>query len=138
MPIEVKIPDVGESITEVQISEWLKSEGDEVKADEAVAIIDSEKTTFELTAPDAGRLTKLLHKPGDTVKVGEVVAQIDSDVKAAAKKPTETKKAADDSAPEPRSEASPTEQPGQDDKQGENESNEIKETGGAEPEQPED
>ena len=55
MPIDVKIPEVGESITEVQIAEWLKSEGDEVKGDENLAVIDSEKTTFELPAPKGGR-----------------------------------------------------------------------------------
>jgi 2-oxoglutarate dehydrogenase E2 component (dihydrolipoamide succinyltransferase) len=76
MPIELKIPSIGESITEVQISEWLKSEGDVVKKDEVVAVIDSEKSTFELSAPEAGRL-KILHQGGDTVKVGEVVAQIE-------------------------------------------------------------
>jgi 2-oxoglutarate dehydrogenase E2 component (dihydrolipoamide succinyltransferase) len=54
MPIELKIPAVGESITEIQISEWLKSEGDSVKQDEPVAVIDSEKTTFDLPAPHAG------------------------------------------------------------------------------------
>jgi len=76
MPIEIKIPEVGESITEVQISEWLKSEGDTVKQNEPLAVIDSEKTTFELPAPQNGRLVKILHQAGDTVRVGEVVAHI--------------------------------------------------------------
>ena len=79
MPIELKIPEVGESITDVQISEWLKSEGDQVKADEAVAVIDSEKTTFELPASKGGRLAKILHPAGATVKVGGVIAQIEPD-----------------------------------------------------------
>jgi 2-oxoglutarate dehydrogenase E2 component (dihydrolipoamide succinyltransferase) len=79
MPIELKIPEIGESITEVQIAEWLKSEGDAVTADENVAVIDSEKTTFELPAPKGGRLAKILHKAGDTVKVGETIARIDPD-----------------------------------------------------------
>jgi 2-oxoglutarate dehydrogenase E2 component (dihydrolipoamide succinyltransferase) len=90
MPIELKIPAVGESITEVQISEWLKSEGDSVKQDEPVAVIDSEKTTFDLPAPSAGRLTKILHHAGDTVKIGEVVAQIDADGEAEKSKPKKT------------------------------------------------
>ena len=47
MPIELKIPSVGESITEVQIAEWLKADGDAVKKDENVAVIDSEKTTLD-------------------------------------------------------------------------------------------
>ena len=59
MPIELKIPSVGESITEVQIAEWLKADGDAVKKDENVAVIDSEKTTFELPAPENGRLAQV-------------------------------------------------------------------------------
>ena len=83
MATTLRIPEVGESITEVQISEWLKSEGDEVKTDEAVAVIDSEKTTFELPAPKGGRLAKILHKAGDTVKVGEAIAELELDGEAA-------------------------------------------------------
>jgi 2-oxoglutarate dehydrogenase E2 component (dihydrolipoamide succinyltransferase) len=82
MPIEIKIPTVGESITEVQISEWLKSEGDTVKQDESIAVIDSEKTTFDLPAPAAGKLTKLLHQAGETVAVGAVVAQLEAEGEA--------------------------------------------------------
>jgi 2-oxoglutarate dehydrogenase E2 component (dihydrolipoamide succinyltransferase) len=77
MAIELKIPSVGESISEVQIGEWLKAEGDNVKQDEPVAVIDSEKTTFELPAPQNGRLTKILHQAGETVAVGAVVAQLE-------------------------------------------------------------
>jgi 2-oxoglutarate dehydrogenase E2 component (dihydrolipoamide succinyltransferase) len=79
MPSEIKIPAVGESITEVQISEWLKSEGDSVKQDEPLAVIDSEKTTFDLPAPHAGKLTKILHQAGETVAIGTVVAQLTAD-----------------------------------------------------------
>ena len=81
MPIELTIPSVGESITEVQIAEWLKAEGDTVKKDENVAVIDSEKTTFELPAPEDGRL-KILHQAGDTVKIGAVVGQIETNGEA--------------------------------------------------------
>jgi 2-oxoglutarate dehydrogenase E2 component (dihydrolipoamide succinyltransferase) len=77
MAIELKIPAVGESITEVQIGEWLKAEGDVVKQDEPLAVIDSEKSTFELPAPQNGRLAKILHQAGDTVAVGTVVAQFE-------------------------------------------------------------
>src|ERR1700722_20288964 len=79
MPIEIKIPAVGESITEVQISEWLKSEGDSVKQDEPIAVIDSEKTTFDLPAPQVGKLAKILHKAGETVVIGTVVAQLEAE-----------------------------------------------------------
>src|SRR5256885_3794655 len=50
------LPNVGESISEVQIAEWLKRDGDLVKKDENVAVLDSEKTTLELPAPESGRL----------------------------------------------------------------------------------
>jgi 2-oxoglutarate dehydrogenase E2 component (dihydrolipoamide succinyltransferase) len=95
MPTEIKIPAVGESITEVQISEWLKSEGDSVKQDEPIAVIDSEKTTFDLPAPQNGKLTKILRKAGDTVKIGEAVAQIEANGEVKESKTeekTETKK----------------------------------------------
>ena len=102
MPIELKIPPVGESITEVQIGEWLKSEGDTVKQDEPVAVIDSEKTTFDLPAPQSGRLTKILHPAGDTVPVGTVVAELEPDG-GGDKQPSATK----DAKPEPARKASP-------------------------------
>jgi 2-oxoglutarate dehydrogenase E2 component (dihydrolipoamide succinyltransferase) len=104
MPIELKIPEVGESITEVQISEWLKAEGDTVQRDEPVAVIDSEKTTFELPAPDSGTLSKVLNKPGDTVKVGAVIGQIEpSGAAAPATKTTQpaAAKVASQEKPEP-------------------------------------
>jgi len=77
MSIELKIPEVGESITEVQIARWLKAEGDAVQKDEPVAVIDSEKTTFELPAPEGGRLGKILHQAGATVRVGDVIGQLE-------------------------------------------------------------
>jgi 2-oxoglutarate dehydrogenase E2 component (dihydrolipoamide succinyltransferase) len=83
MPIELKIPTVGESITEVQINEWLKAEGDTVRRDEAVAVIDSEKTTFELPAPESGTLAKILHQAGETVSVGAIIARIEPEGVAA-------------------------------------------------------
>ena len=76
MPIELKIPEVGESIAEVQIAQWLKAEGDVVQKDEAVAVIDSEKTTFELPAAESGTLSKILRKAGETVRVGEVIGHL--------------------------------------------------------------
>lgn len=78
MPIELKIPAVGESITEVQISEWLKAEGDLVKQDEAIAVIDSEKATLDLPSPQSGRLMKILHQAGETVAVGAVIAHLEA------------------------------------------------------------
>ena len=91
MPIELKIPAVGESITEVQISEWMKAEGDSVKQDEPVAVIDSEKTTFDLPASHAGKLVKILHQAGETVAVGTVVAHLEAAGGAAKSEPAAEK-----------------------------------------------
>jgi len=91
MPIELKIPAVGESITEVQISEWLKAEGDTVKQDEPLAVIDSDKTTFDLPAPHAGKLVKILHQAGETVAVGAVVAHIEAESGATKPEPATEK-----------------------------------------------
>jgi 2-oxoglutarate dehydrogenase E2 component (dihydrolipoamide succinyltransferase) len=80
MLIELTIPEIGESIAEVQVAEWLKAEGDPVQKGEPVAIIDSEKTTLELPAPEDGTLARILHQAGAIVKVGEVIARLrDSD-----------------------------------------------------------
>jgi 2-oxoglutarate dehydrogenase E2 component (dihydrolipoamide succinyltransferase) len=101
MPIELTIPSVGESITEVQIAEWLKADGDTVKKDENVAVIDSEKTTFELPAPQDGKL-KILRQAGETIQVGGVVGQIETNGEPAAKKTKEPEKVP---APAPKKEA---------------------------------
>jgi 2-oxoglutarate dehydrogenase E2 component (dihydrolipoamide succinyltransferase) len=77
MPIELKIPSVGESIKEVIIGTWMKKEGDNVKEDEPVVEVDSDKASQELGAPGAGVVSKLLFKEGDTVKVGETIALIE-------------------------------------------------------------
>lgn len=83
MAIELKIPSVGESVTEVTISQWLKSDGDYVEMDEAVAELESDKATVELNAEQAGVL-KILVQEGQDVKVGSVVAHIDTDAAAPA------------------------------------------------------
>lgn len=77
MIIELKVPAVGESITEVEIGSWLKAEGATVAKDEPVAMIETEKATVELPAPEAGTLVKLLKKQGETAKVGETIAHLD-------------------------------------------------------------
>jgi len=77
MPVEIKVPQAGESITEVQIGEWLKSEGDAVALDEAVVELETDKASMEVPAPAAGRLAKVLKQAGDTAKVGDVIAVIE-------------------------------------------------------------
>src|SRR5688500_13271409 len=77
MQIELKVPSVGESITEVEIGQWLKNEGDAVSANDNLVVIESEKTTLELPSPAAGALKKILKRKGETAKVGEVIGYLD-------------------------------------------------------------
>src|ERR1700691_4039885 len=74
--LDIKVPSVGESISEVTLVKWLKKEGDYVDRDEVIAELESEKATFEVNAEKAGTL-KTVGKEGDTLKIGDVVAQID-------------------------------------------------------------
>jgi 2-oxoglutarate dehydrogenase E2 component (dihydrolipoamide succinyltransferase) len=71
----VKVPTVGESITEVTIANWLKKDGEAVKMDEVIAELESDKATFELTAPQAGTL-KILKQQGDVVPIGTAICEI--------------------------------------------------------------
>jgi 2-oxoglutarate dehydrogenase E2 component (dihydrolipoamide succinyltransferase) len=77
MRVEVKIPAVGESISEVEIGEWLKADGDPVEKDENIAVIESDKATFELAAPAAGILTARLKKNGEPAAIGEIIGYIE-------------------------------------------------------------
>lgn len=77
MPIEVKVPSVGESITEVFIGTWLKNEGDGVAADESIVEIETDKATIEVPAPTSGRIVKVMHAQGDAANVGDVIALIE-------------------------------------------------------------
>ncbi len=77
MAVELKIPSAGESISEVQIGEWLKAEGDYVERDEIVVEIETDKASMELPAPAAGVLAKQLRKAGEIVPVGAVIAMIE-------------------------------------------------------------
>ncbi|MBJ6144147.1 2-oxoglutarate dehydrogenase complex dihydrolipoyllysine-residue succinyltransferase [Hymenobacter sp. BT559] len=76
MPTEIKIPAVGESITEVTIAKWLKADGDAVKRDEVIAELESDKATFELPAEADGTL-KIRVAEGETIGIGTVIAELD-------------------------------------------------------------
>ena len=76
MSIEIKVPPVGESITEVVLSRWVKNDGEAVEMDEVIAELESDKATFELTAEQAGTL-KTVAAEGDTLAIGAVVCTIE-------------------------------------------------------------
>lgn len=86
MAIQVKVPTVGESITEVTIANWLKKDGESVQMDEVIAELESDKATFELTAQSAGVL-KIIRQQGETVPIGEVICEIAEGGKATAPAP---------------------------------------------------
>lgn len=77
MAIELKVPAVGESITEVEIGDWLKLEGASVQKDENVVALESEKATVELPAPVSGKVSKILKQKGETAAVGEVIGYLE-------------------------------------------------------------
>src|SRR5512144_218372 len=82
--VELKVPSLGESITQAQVGAWLKREGDLVRADEPLVEVESEKATVALPAPTTGVLKRILKATGATVAVGEVIAEMEADGKAAA------------------------------------------------------
>lgn len=88
MSIEIKVPPVGESITEVVLSRWIKNDGDFVEMDEIIAELESDKATFELTAEKAGTL-KISAKEGDTLEIGATVCHIEEGASAPAEKTAE-------------------------------------------------
>src|SRR5690606_38496022 len=86
MSLEIKVPAVGESITEVTLAQWLKQDGEYVEMDENIAELESDKATFELPAEKAGIL-RIIAQEGDTLEIGAVVCTIeDGDAPATEKK----------------------------------------------------
>jgi 2-oxoglutarate dehydrogenase E2 component (dihydrolipoamide succinyltransferase) len=77
MELELKVPEVGESITEVMIGIWKKQEGDAVVTDESVVEIESDKATVELPAPGGGTISKILKGSGERATVGEVIGYME-------------------------------------------------------------
>jgi 2-oxoglutarate dehydrogenase E2 component (dihydrolipoamide succinyltransferase) len=80
---EVKVPAVGESITEATIGEWTKADGDYVERDEIILVLETDKASVEVVAEKAGKLT-LKAEEGDTVEIGALIAEIDESAEAPA------------------------------------------------------
>ena len=78
MATDVKVPVLGESITEATLGEWLKQPGDAVDADEPIASLETDKVALEVPAPEAGTLSEHLVAVGDTVEVGAIIAKIEA------------------------------------------------------------
>src|SRR5262245_26486535 len=77
MPVELVIPSVGESITEVEIGDWLKKPGEPVNQDDPVVVLETEKVTVELPAPTSGTITTMLKQTGEKASVGDVVGYME-------------------------------------------------------------
>jgi 2-oxoglutarate dehydrogenase E2 component (dihydrolipoamide succinyltransferase) len=87
MAIELTVPSVGESVTEVEVGDWLKQTGDAVRKDEAVVVIETDKATMELFAPADGVVGRVLQPKGAKVAVGDVVGYLEPAAAGAASAP---------------------------------------------------
>ena len=105
MSLEIKVPPVGESISEVVLSRWIKNDGDYVEMDEVIAEMESDKATFELPAEKAGTL-KTVAKEGDTLLIGAIVCTIEEGGSANSGSPAKT----EEKAPEAKEATKPAEQ----------------------------
>lgn len=107
---EMKVPSPGESISEVEVAQWVVSNGDYVEKDQTIAEIDSDKATLELPAEFAGTI-ELLAEEGDAIAVGAVIAKIDTSAEAPAKAEVKEEKAPakkEEVKEEPKAEPAPT------------------------------
>ena len=100
MPTDIKVPTIGESITEGRISRWLKAEGSFVKRDESVCELETDKATAEVAAPAAGVLKHLV-KEGETVLIGAIIGSVDESGKPAVASAEPAPKTAPAAAPAP-------------------------------------
>lgn len=103
MSLEIKVPTVGESITEVTLAQWLKQDGDYVEMDENIAELESDKATFELPAEKAGIL-RIIAQEGDTLEIGAVVCTIEDGDAPAGDKKADAPAAAESAAPAAKAE----------------------------------
>jgi 2-oxoglutarate dehydrogenase E2 component (dihydrolipoamide succinyltransferase) len=105
---EIRVPTLGESVTEATIGKWFKQPGDVVAADEPLVELETEKVTIEVPAPAAGVLSEIVAKDGETVAIGALLGQIDpsAGARAAAGKSAEPAKA----APPPKAVSAPAPQ----------------------------
>src|SRR5215211_8287150 len=110
MGVDLKVPALGESITEATVGKWHKKVGDSVSVDEPVVVLETDKVTVDVPAPAAGAIEKIDAKEGDVVKVGQVIGTIAQGAGAAAGAPKGNGKqaaAAQAAAPAPTSVAAP-------------------------------
>ena len=115
MPIDIVVPDLGESVSEATVATWLKQPGDAVAADEPLVELETDKATLELPSPKAGVLVEILVSEGEDVEVGALLARLDESAELAApapaSEPTPARSSPEVSAAAPAA-AAPTESSG--------------------------
>src|SRR6187551_1801145 len=99
---EIRVPTLGESVTEATIGKWFKKPGDPIKVDEPLVELETDKVTLEVPAPAAGVLSEIVAKDGETVAVGALLGQIKEGAAGAAPAPK---------AEAPKAEAAPAAKP---------------------------
>src|ERR1700761_5276768 len=104
---EIRVPTLGESVTEATIGRWFKKTGDAVAVDEPLVELETDKVTIEVPAPSAGVLGEIAAKDGDTVAVGALLGQINEGAPGAAAKPAAAPAKAAAAAPAPAAVSSP-------------------------------
>ena len=104
MPANIVVPEVGESIVDARIAKWLRKEGDAVSAGDPLVELETDKIDLEVSAPQAGVLSRIDRHDGDDVKVGEVLGVIEDAKSASAGQPA-TAPTASPAAAEPVREA---------------------------------
>src|SRR4030095_7223098 len=87
MSANIVVPEVGESIVDARVAKWLRQEGDVVAAGDPLVELETDKIDLEVSAPQAGVLSRITRKDGEDVKVGEVLGVIDESAKSAAGAP---------------------------------------------------
>jgi 2-oxoglutarate dehydrogenase E2 component (dihydrolipoamide succinyltransferase) len=108
---DIRVPTLGESVTEATVGKWFKQPGDAVAVDEPLVELETDKVTLEVPAPAAGVLSDIAVKNGDTVAVGALLGQIKEGAGAAPKAPAQAAKPAETPRPAPAAPQKPAEMP---------------------------
>lgn len=108
---EIKVPTLGESVSEATVAKWLKKEGDSVAADETILELETDKVTLEVNAPEAGVITRILAQEGDNVGVGAILGEIGAAGSAAVSPPSSSAPAQSEAKSDPVAPAAAPEAP---------------------------
>ena len=111
---EIKVPTLGESVSEATVAQWLKQEGDSVSADEPIVELETDKVTLEVNAPEGGVITKITVGEGENVEVGAILGEI-GEGSAANDAPAKKQEKKEAAAPAPAESKAPAKSGGSDD-----------------------